>query len=279
MQYVVAVSGGVDSVVLLDMLVKGKKPEDTLIVAHFDHGIRPDSVDDALFVADLAKRYGLQYATRREVLGPLASEALARQRRYAFLHEVATAQGALLVTAHHLDDLVETVAINLTRGTGWRGLAVFQQRLLRPLITTPKADVLAYARQNGLLWREDSTNQKDTYLRNRIRKKTTALPEATKKQLGELYARQRALRDEIEREAYRLVGPGPQYSRHLLTNMGDTVALECLRTLTKGMLTRPQLARVLFAVKTNKAGTVTQPGGGLRIYFTTRHFSVELVKL
>ena len=87
MKYIVAVSGGVDSVVLLDML--GKIPGHELVVAHFDHGIREDSARDAQFVASLAHERGLIYAGKREELGANASEALARERRYGFLRELA----------------------------------------------------------------------------------------------------------------------------------------------------------------------------------------------
>ena len=85
--YIVAVSGGVDSVVLLDMLAK--KGEHELVVAHFDHGIRPESDADARFVWALAQCYGLPCEVRREELGAGASEELARARRYAFLRDIA----------------------------------------------------------------------------------------------------------------------------------------------------------------------------------------------
>src|SRR5690606_22278428 len=145
MKYIVAVSGGVDSMVLLDMLVREGSHE--LIVAHFDHGIRADSHKDATFVQDVAKKYGLPFEKRREVLGEKASEALARERRYAFLRSVAARHEAKIVTAHHLDDVVETVAINITRGTGWRGLAVMDTDIVRPLVDMEKKELVRYANQ------------------------------------------------------------------------------------------------------------------------------------
>ncbi len=80
--FVVAVSGGVDSVVLLDLLLK--QPQLNLIVAHFDHGMRPDSAEDEKFVAGLAKKYGVRYESGYQLLGSNASEATARQARYGF---------------------------------------------------------------------------------------------------------------------------------------------------------------------------------------------------
>jgi tRNA(Ile)-lysidine synthase len=82
MKYLVAVSGGIDSVVLLHKLVAAGEHE--LVVAHFDHGIREDSAEDARFVKGLAEHYGLPFVMKREELGKTAGEEQARTRRYAF---------------------------------------------------------------------------------------------------------------------------------------------------------------------------------------------------
>ena len=272
MKYIVAVSGGVDSVVLLHMMTKMAGHD--LVVAHFDHGIRDDSAEDAYFVSSLASQYGLTYSGKREELGKTASEALARERRYGFLRELADTHGARIVTAHHLDDLVETVAINLKRGTGWRGLAVLDSDVLRPLINTTKKQLVQYAQANGLVWHEDSTNASDAYLRNRVRRKTSTISHDTKRQLKELHGHQKRLKIEIEAEALKLVGNGPEYSRYLLTHVSHPAAMECLRLITKGSLTRPQLSRCLLAVKTAAAGSVYQAGSGVNVCFSTRTFSL-----
>src|SRR5690606_16183672 len=109
MKYLVAVSGGIDSVVLLDKLASEGTHE--LVVAHFDHGIRKESFLDAQFVERLSKKYGVPFETRREELGKYASEELARERRYAFLREMAAKHDATIVTAHHMNDIAETIAI------------------------------------------------------------------------------------------------------------------------------------------------------------------------
>ena len=271
MKYIVAVSGGVDSMVLLDMMVRSQAGE--LIVAHFDHGIRPDSHHDASFVRSVAGQHGLLFETRREELGPKASEALARERRYAFLRHLAKKHDAQIVTAHHLDDLVETVAINLTRGTGWRGLAALDSGVARPLIDMEKATLLDYAQKRNITWREDSTNASDAYLRNRLRRKTPTIESDAKRELRALHAHQRALKLAIRSEVKNLIGDGPWYSRYFFTHVQPAVALECLRELTKGKLTRPQLARLLHAIKVAKPNTTFEAGEGVRLYFSTRQFS------
>lgn len=272
MKYIVAVSGGVDSVVLLDMM--SRVGEHELIVAHFDHGIREDSVDDALFVRELAQKYGHQYFSKRESLGASASEELARTRRYEYLNSLASAHEAKIVTAHHLDDLVETVAINMTRGTGWRGLAVFDSQIVRPLVDTTKEDLINYAKSNGLVWREDSTNGSDAYLRNRLRQHTQSISLDKKRQLRALHATQRALRMEIRKEIMQLIGDGPNFSRYLFTHMSSKAALECLRLITDRRLTRPQLERLLHAIKTAKMGARFEAGMGITVQFSTRYFTL-----
>jgi tRNA(Ile)-lysidine synthetase-like protein len=143
-----------------------------LIVAHFDHGIRDDSAEDRKLVEGLAKTYGLSFTFDEGHLGAGASEAAAREARYAFLRRVKNASGAkAIVTAHHEDDVFETAIINLLRGTGRKGLSSLKStdELYRPLLATPKKNLLAYARSHNLHWREDSTNADDNYLRNYIR--------------------------------------------------------------------------------------------------------------
>ena len=275
-KYVIAVSGGVDSVVLLDILSKQSGFE--LIVAHFDHGIRSDSGIDAIFVAGLAKKYGLPFETKREELGPDASEDKARSRRYKFLREVAQKHDAKLITAHHADDVIETIAINLLRGTGWRGLAVLDSDVTRLLTGLTKAEIIDYARDNKLVWREDSTNADDKYLRNRIRQKTTKLDYDKKRQLLSLWAQQKSLKQLINAEVKRLVGDGPEYSRYFFIHIDLSTGVECLRHIVEARLTRPQLIKALHTIKTTLPGKTYNAGNGVKINFTSRNFTVELIK-
>ncbi len=185
-KYVVAVSGGVDSAVCLDLLAKDKALD--LVVAHFDHGIRTDSEADRILVEKLAKKYQLEFEYKRENLGSEASEELARNRRYKFLNEIkAQCRAVKIITAHHQDDVLETATINLLRGTGIKGvIAIYNPEYLRPLLGFTKQDILNYARDNNLHYSEDSTNSSTKYLRNRVRKKLTDISYEDRKKLLEL---------------------------------------------------------------------------------------------
>lgn len=276
MKYVVAVSGGVDSVVLLDMLVREGGHE--LVVAHFDHGIREDSVLDAQFAQRLAQKHNLTFETRREELGARASEELARERRYAFLRSVADKYGAVIATAHHMNDSAETIAINLTRGTGWRGVAVLASDMYRPLLDKTKYEILSYAESKGLDWREDSTNASDAYLRNRLRRKLT--DDDTVLQLAAIRARQVEIRDAVDDEAARLLGSGDGgYSRYFFIQIDQAAAIELLRSLAVHILghslTRPQLERSLLAIKTARAGSEF-PFGRARLLLEKKTFVLSV---
>lgn len=167
-----AVSGGVDSMALLDLLAK--KPDVELVVAHFDHGIRPDSAVDRQLVEKAAKQLGLVFESGSDQLGPSASEDVARKARYQFLNEVlAKHQAQKVITAHHQDDLIETALINLLRGSGRQGLSAIanNRKVLRPLLGVSKQQIIEYAQSKGLKWREDASNSDVSYLRNYLRLK------------------------------------------------------------------------------------------------------------
>jgi len=175
MKVVLAVSGGVDSVVMLHAISENNKTfgmELDLIVAHFDHGIRDDSDADARFVEALAESHGLQFELGRAELGAAPSEAMARKARWEFLKNVRKKHDSIcIMTAHHSDDVLETQIINLLRGTGRRGLSVLgnTDTIVRPLIKNTKQEIYEYALKHELEFVEDSSNSNAQYLRNRIR--------------------------------------------------------------------------------------------------------------
>lgn len=172
--YVVAVSGGVDSMALLHMLyMEALKDRDwKMTVAHLDHGMRSNSAEDRKLVQAIARQYDLPFVYKEAWLGEGASEAAARKVRYMFLGTVARASGAeAVITAHHQDDVLETAIINMLRGTKRKGLTALSSRdgLVRPLLQVTKAELISYAQQQGLDWHEDETNIDVNYLRNYVR--------------------------------------------------------------------------------------------------------------
>lgn len=278
MRYLVAVSGGIDSVVLLDMLVRDKKHE--LAVAHFDHGIRADSADDARFVAGLAAKYNLPFVTKREELGVQAGEELARAHRYRFLRDEAKKHDAVIVTAHHQDDVIESIAINISRGTGWRGLAVLGAAdIQRPLLNLAKSQIRAYALANCLEWVEDSTNASIKYLRNRLRRRIKMqLSDTGKQEIIAAWRRQVALKAKVSQELQQYIRPDREYPRYLFIMVETQVANELLRTMVAAVNgwapTRPQTQRALLAIKTARPGSVFEIGDGAVLRFTANTFIV-----
>jgi tRNA(Ile)-lysidine synthase len=206
-RYVVAVSGGVDSVVLLDMLAGLPKESYAFTVAHFDHGIRAVSGDDRLFVRDLARQYNMPFVYDEGNLGSSASEATARNARYAFLYRVKDmVQARAIVTAHHEDDVLETAVLNTLRGTGRKGISALRStdELVRPLLHIPKTEIHNYAKAHKLQWHEDATNTDVRYKRNYVRHKI--IPKLTMQQRKELVGQIGLLRNlnaQIDEELLR----------------------------------------------------------------------------
>jgi len=171
----VAVSGGADSVALLHLLLT-LSPEFALSlhVLHVDHGLRPDSHRDAAFVGQLAARLGVPAEVARVTVPPGGSlEAAARAERYAALDAHARRVGAdRIAIGHTSDDQAETVLMRMMAGAGVRGLAGIppvRGRVIRPLIATRRADLVALLQAAGLSWIEDPSNRDPRFLRNRIR--------------------------------------------------------------------------------------------------------------
>lgn len=279
MKYIVAVSGGVDSVVLLHYLVKEGRHD--LVVAHFDHGIRTDSTDDARFVEGLAALYSLPFVVEHATLGSEASEERARIKRYAFLRAAAKKYNATVVTAHHANDVIETIAINLQRGTGWRGLAAVNGAYIeRPLLNLTKEQIRAYALRHRLEWVEDSTNASDRYLRNRLRRTISKhLNEEAKSAVFSLWKQQVRLADEIDMLTALSVRSDNLYERYIWIMADTPSALELLRAVILAKSgtspTRPQLERALLAIKVAPPGARHDVGGGIYMQFSQRTFIVQ----
>jgi len=261
--YVVAVSGGVDSVALLHAL--SRRPDLKLVVAHYDHGIRHDSHLERKHVQQLARQYRLPFVYDMGSLGSDASEDEARRARYAFLDRVRATSGARgVITAHHKNDVLETAVLQLLRGTGRRGLSALRSRdvIHRPLLGMSKLDIQDYARSNGLVWREDSTNQDTRYLRNHVRH--AIVPRMSKNQEALLHMiidRMHEVNHEIDQllDLTLHMQPGKSsLSRSWFTGLPHSVAMEVmahwLRRHDVRSFDRKHLYRLVVGAKTLAPG-------------------------
>jgi tRNA(Ile)-lysidine synthase len=196
-----AVSGGPDSVVMLDYFAgQARAMKLRLCVCHINHKLRGKAADgDAEFVRGLGAEYGLETFILSADVKKLAKKAgtgiehAARNARYGLLAETALREKCSLVaTAHHSDDHAETILLNLLRGTEPKGLLGIPVRrelcrkgrtrvdLIRPMLAVSRKEIEAYLKANGLPSRKDHTNEDEHYRRNWIRK--TLLPLLEKKQ-------------------------------------------------------------------------------------------------
>jgi len=213
----VGVSGGCDSVSLLLLLAAAAPAMHLdLVVAHFDHRLRPDSSDDARFVRELSR--GLGVAAHVGVWEmPARGEEAARRARHEFLQRTALRLGCTAVAlGHQAEDQAETVLMRLARGTGVRGLAGMAWRrsarvdLVRPLLDFRRRVLAAYLRSAGQSWREDPTNSDLSRTRNRIRHVLLPALESTLgaswiQALGQSLDEIRLVWNQLAREAGRLL--------------------------------------------------------------------------
>lgn len=177
---VLALSGGVDSVVLLQILAQiSKQFTFNLSAIHIEHGISPNTKQWSDFCQNYCDALGIPltiFSLSIKKQAQVSLEAAARQARYAIFKEISA---DCIVLAHHLDDQAETLQLQLLRGAGLRGLAGMpimrllspagKIKLLRPLLTVSRDTIQGYALQNKLMWITDESNDDTTYHRNFLR--------------------------------------------------------------------------------------------------------------
>jgi tRNA(Ile)-lysidine synthase len=173
----VAVSGGVDSVVLLHLLYIKKI---NIHIAHCNFQLRGEESDsDEAFVRQLANHYQIpvhiaRFETKKYAqTNKISIQIAARKLRYEWFEELRkTHQLDFIATAHHASDFTETIFINLLRGTGIEGLHGIKKQnghIIRPLLAYTREQIMSYAQENAISWREDSSNSSDKYTRNLLR--------------------------------------------------------------------------------------------------------------
>ncbi|MEM7298465.1 MAG: tRNA lysidine(34) synthetase TilS [Bacteroidota bacterium] len=163
-------SGGLDSMVMLDLF---SNTDFKFSVAHCNYGLRGEESDmDEKLVKEESHKRGVECTAKKiEIIGSIQLEA--RNHRYEWFNELIEEKGcSKICTAHHLDDSLETTLFNVVRGTGikgMKGIPMESGKTIRPLLFASKEELLQYAKDLNLKWREDATNQKTDYNRNKIR--------------------------------------------------------------------------------------------------------------
>jgi len=261
--YVLAISGGVDSISLLDMLSSLPRPPWSFLVAHVNHGMRPDAAEDEQHVLATSTKYGLPSAsTKLALLGKSENEA--RIARYRYLFELAEKSGAAgILTAHHSDDRLETAIYNSLRGSNRRGLIALRShpKLIRPMLDLRKTELRQYAIDHGLRWREDSTNSDLRISRNFIRSEITPLISENNKQssiqkINELENLQERIARRFER-ILKQVPEGLSVARADILHLTAAARRELITEMARSLdptaeLSKAAVARVALALATGK---------------------------
>lgn len=174
---IAGISGGPDSMALLDTLVKfSKRIPCTLLIAHVNHGLRGKASNlDEKLVLDMTKKYGCAVELKKLSLSKTHIEVRAREERRKFFEYLKEKYGAKwIITAHHLDDNIESIFLHFLRGSGPAGLAGMQiakDSYFRPFLKVSKKEILSYVKRQKIPYRIDKTNKKNTFRRNLLRNK------------------------------------------------------------------------------------------------------------
>ena len=261
-----AVSAGLDSMVLLELLHRLSAPLGfVLAAAHFDHGLRGEQgaqegelVGQRCKALEVPFRSGSAGTSLLEAARRGSLQKAARVARYAFLRDCAVDMGCnRIATGHHSDDQAETVLMRLIKGSGLVGLAGIQPssdsgRLIRPLLAASRAELEEFARENQITWAEDPTNVTEKYLRNRLRHKL--IPGIEKKydpdfsenliRLGQEASLFRRFLDERT---------GELLQKGLAVVGEDAVMIDCAATAAQPLLLRRHLiSRAVFELTRGK---------------------------
>ncbi|MBL3656332.1 tRNA lysidine(34) synthetase TilS [Fulvivirga sediminis] len=275
----VAVSGGVDSMVLATLLKQSKY---SFTIAHCNFNLRGAASDeDEVFVKKFAKSIKVDCITESFNTKDYAEnkgvsiEMAARELRYQWFDKLLAEKGLkYLVTAHHLNDSLETTLYNLAKGTGisgLRGIRVKNNRLIRPLLWATKDEILCFASQNKIQWRDDVSNFSDDYMRNKIR--NNVVPELrkinpsvettfvnTQKRLLEMEQMLHELRDDFKNQYWEQRGNDHYLSLDRLRQVDKVVLLE--------ELLRPFGFSYIQSEEVMRAVKIAEPG---KLFFSASH--------
>ena len=248
-KFLLAVSGGADSMVLASLFeINHLKFE----IAHVNYHFRGEdsNLDQKLvekFCSDNNIKFHLKDISEEEKSNMKSLQNWAREVRYDFFFNLLEKENLdFIITAHHLNDELETFIINLSRGSGIKGLSGIpknENRILRPFLTFSKSEIYAFAEENNIDFREDKSNQKDDYLRNKIRnqivpKMVEVFPnflEQFSESLGYLDTVNQFFQEEIQKTFEEIFIDGNEYdftlNKEILFQKHKTIIIEIIRKL------------------------------------------------
>ena len=248
-KFLLAVSGGADSAVLSHLF---RVSDFEFQIAHVNYHFRgEDSNLDQKIVQDFCKKNNIKFhlkdISEEEKTEMKSLQNWAREIRYNFFFNLLKKENLdFIVTAHHLNDELETFIINLSRGSGIKGLSGIpknENRILRPFLTFSKSEIYAFAEENNIDFREDKSNQKDDYLRNKIRnqivpKMVEVFPnflEQFSESLGYLDTVNQFFHEEIQKTFEEIFIDGNEYdftlNKEILFQKHKTIIIEIIRKL------------------------------------------------
>ena len=290
---VAAVSGGADSMCLLDVL-RGIAVENgwNICAAHFNHGLRGKESDrDEAFVRDYCAAAAIPFYSGREDVARWAAEhhmgeeAAGRELRYRFLETVRQKTDALFVaTAHNADDNAETVLMHLLRGTGTAGLCGIQPKLgqvVRPMLFASREAIEEYNVSRGIPWINDSSNGDDSFVRNRLRHQVLPVLRDINPSFSDACRRltRLAATDEQALSGLASAAAGPytesgKIPLSVVLSLPEAVALRAIRLMSGRPLSFEHTDSVLRLCRSG-SGSLSLPGGPVRIEKTNLVFGEQ----
>lgn len=296
--FIVGVSGGPDSICLLDVLfILSQKYDFKLYVAHINYHLRGRASDlDEKLVGTMTSRYGLPcfvFSVKKELKSD--AEEILRNIRYAFFEKLRKKFGAHhIAVAHNQNDQAETLLMRLLRGAGLSGLSAMRPKnnyVIRPFIETSRTDIIRYLKECKLVFREDKSNLNERYFRNRIRHtlipflekdfqpQAVKLLSETALLLGEDYT---FLQKHLAVFSVKQDALGIEFSRSAFLNLSDALQRRELRTMLKPLLSHKNpeknlVNELIKALKSEKSKNQTITFKGLK--FVRKGDKVRLFQL
>lgn len=268
------VSGGVDSMVLLDVARKviDKK---NILVFHLDHNFRDSSSDDAIFVQNICSKMSIEFQTEKLGENTLSNqENNGRKARKKYSQIAAEKFGAVrILTAHHATDLVETMIFRLTKGCGVDGLSPFDTTT-KPFWQIPKSELIKYAKAQRIEWHEDLSNNDVSFERNLIRKEVLPVLRKITPNLEKVFVRESQIFSETQKFITKSMDTNhQQIALETFHDLPKTLQQEWLRKIAKKTPSASEIEDALRWLNNHPEGNSHKAVGGTELFIN--HGKIE----